>query len=456
MDSSSESNNNSNRFSLLDMDIDAVDETSSSADVAHQNTTIGNDLATDPQLESNANIKLKSTPKPPQIVVSIGDLNDLFELISEVTNPDSVSVKVSQGETARLFPKDSDTYRAIVNHFDAIGVEFHTYQLKEEKPFRVVVKGLHHSTSSNGIVTEFKKHGFDVLQAHNPKSRNKNVEKLNIFFVNIRPCANIGKIFEIKTLCRQKVRIERMRKSSEIAQCVRCQDYGHTAKYCRRHPNCARCGEDHLTKQCTRSQDEQPTCIHCGGNHRASYKGCQWYQDFLRRSTGFSVQTRQVRNVNNTQVKQRQKQLQQQPTRQQQTQHVRNMSRVVSGGLSYASVARNGNAPAQRRLLEHQAQLKLLPSESTAQQQHSVDVRSLLEQQQQQFLKWQQQLQLQQQQQFLLWLQEQQREQQQQNKVNNQRLERLENMVCDLANMVQQWTGVTPARQLHNNASTSQ
>lgn len=158
--------------------------------------------------------------------------------------------------------------------------------MKEEKPHRIVVKGLHHSTLTNEIIANFKIYGFDVLQVHNPRFRSNREEKLNIFFINIKPCAKINDIYDINTLCRQKVWIERMRKSSEIAQCIRCQEFGHTAKYCRRHPNCARCGENHLTKLCVRPNDQQPICIHCGGNHTASYKGCQWYQEYLRRSMG--------------------------------------------------------------------------------------------------------------------------------------------------------------------------
>jgi len=71
-------------------------------------------------------------------------------------------------------------------------------------------------------------------------------------------------------------------------------------------------------------------------------------------------------------------------------------------------------------------------------------------------MKWQQQLQQQQQQQFLLWLQQQQHEQQQQNKQNSLRLERLENMVFDMANLIKQWTGDKSTLQPHNNASALQ
>nr|AIE77314.1 ORF1 [Drosophila buzzatii] len=443
----------SNAFALLDMDMDVTSEGEDVENAIDNHVIADHSNAADAIDTGNNHLNQepdnnKKPQKPPQIVVSITDLNDLFEIISEVTSVDNVSVKVNQGVTARIFAKDSVTYRAIVSHFDTIGIEFHTYQMKEEKPYRIVVKGLHHSTLNHEIIANFKKYGFDALQVHNPRSRSNREEKLNIFFVNIKPCKKINDIYSIKTLCRQMVRVERMRKASEIVICTRCQEYGHSAKYCRRHPNCARCGEDHPTILCTRSQDEPPTCIHCGGNHMASYKGCQWYQDFYRRSTGPSTIKKNQARPQQLQGKQQHQQMRQQP------QQLPNTSGV---GRSYAAIARNGYVSAQSRIHNIQAQAQLAtPIGNIPQQQQQIDVQSLLEQQQHQFLKWQKELQVQQQQQFLSWLQAQQREQQQQNKRNSDRLERLEKMVHEMASMLKQWTGGPMTRQLPNNASASQ
>ncbi|XP_044778413.1 ras-interacting protein RIP3-like [Drosophila simulans] len=140
---------------------------------------------------------------------------------------------------------------------------------------------------------------------------------------------------------------------------------------------------------------------------------------------------------------------QQQP--QQKQQHaIASTPKDHTGSLSYADIARNGNTTAQPRL--HNVQLK----GTNIKQQHPLDVQSILAQQQEQFMKWQQQLQQQQQQQFLSWLQQQQQEQQQQNKLNSQRLERLEKIVFEMANMLKQRTGDTSAPQLHSNALPSQ
>lgn len=130
----------------------------------------------------------KAPSKPPQIVLNVSDLNDLFELISEVASLDNVVVKANQGETVRVFPNDSDTYRAIVDRLDTLEIEFHTYQMQSEKPHRIVVRDLHNSTLNKDIIADFNKLGFEVLHIHNPSSRINKDEKLNIFFINIKPC----------------------------------------------------------------------------------------------------------------------------------------------------------------------------------------------------------------------------------------------------------------------------
>ncbi|XP_070132578.1 uncharacterized protein DDB_G0285291-like [Drosophila bipectinata] len=191
--------------------------------------------------------------------------------------------------------------------------------------------------------------------------------------------------------------------------------------------------------------------MHCGANHTASYKGCQRYQDFLKRSMG------PPKKQTTRQPQEKREQHQSTVSQQQLTKQMPNNFATNSRGLSYASIVRNGNGPAQRRLHDLQAHQQLQNSNKNAvQQQHVLDVQSILEQQQQQFLKWQQQLQQQQQQQFFLWLQQQQQEQQQQNKKNSQRLERLENMVFEMANSIKQWMGDKSVPQRHNNVSASQ
>lgn len=104
-------------------------------------------------------------------------------------NSPNVTAKANQGETTRIFAKDSDTYRAIVYHFEEVGIEY-IYQIQTEKPHRIVVRGLDHSTLNKDIKDSLKAVGYEVLYIHNSISKD-NREKLKIL-LNIKACAEIN------------------------------------------------------------------------------------------------------------------------------------------------------------------------------------------------------------------------------------------------------------------------
>ncbi|GFR23114.1 nucleic-acid-binding protein from transposon X-element [Trichonephila clavata] len=71
-----------------------------------------------------------------------------------------------------------------------------------------------------------------------------------------------------------KIVVETMRRKFGPAQCYHCQGFFHNSKYCSRNPKCVKCGKPHLTRDCTKTKGEEPTCCHCQGKHPANYIGC--------------------------------------------------------------------------------------------------------------------------------------------------------------------------------------
>ncbi|GFS59770.1 nucleic-acid-binding protein from transposon X-element [Trichonephila clavipes] len=71
-----------------------------------------------------------------------------------------------------------------------------------------------------------------------------------------------------------KIEVDTMRRKFGPAQCYRCQGFFHSSRFCTRNPKCVKCGKPHLTKDCTKTREEEPTCCHCQGNHPANYTGC--------------------------------------------------------------------------------------------------------------------------------------------------------------------------------------
>lgn len=59
-------------------------------------------------------------------------------------------------------------------------------------------------------------------------------------------------------------------------QCMRCQRFGHMARYCFRDQRCKVCAGPHLYKNCDRMN--QPKCANCTGPHPATFNRCPVYR----------------------------------------------------------------------------------------------------------------------------------------------------------------------------------
>jgi hypothetical protein len=124
-----------------------------------------------------------------------------------------------------------------------------TYQPKENRAYRVVIKHLYHSTNVKEIEQELNMEGHKMRNILNARSR-LTKEPLNLFFVDLEPATNNKDIHNIVKLQNKAIEIEPPRKNKGIAQCMRCQQYCHTKSYCNRPYACVKCGGSHSTQSC--------------------------------------------------------------------------------------------------------------------------------------------------------------------------------------------------------------
>ncbi|GFX99517.1 nucleic-acid-binding protein from transposon X-element [Trichonephila clavipes] len=78
-------------------------------------------------------------------------------------------------------------------------------------------------------------------------------------------------IHHISELCNMKVKVEPLNKKTGPAQCFLCQGFFHSSRFCTRNPKCVKCGKPHLTRDCKRTAEEEPTCCLCQGKHPANF-----------------------------------------------------------------------------------------------------------------------------------------------------------------------------------------
>lgn len=230
---------------------------------------------------NEANTENKTSKPPPIFIHDKLNYNNFCEKIIELTDATGFDCK-SSTKGLKLQTYSPESYRSVVKYLKINNVSFHSFQLKEEKAYRVAIRNLHHTTDTSFITQELFNKGF-VTRNITPVTHKLTKTPLPIFFIDLEPSPTNADIFKITSLCYTKVKVEPPHPKKEIPQCHRCQDYGHTRSYCHHSPRCVRCGEHHESSTCTKDRTSPAKCALCSGNHPANFKGCQIHLDLKKK-----------------------------------------------------------------------------------------------------------------------------------------------------------------------------
>ena len=139
-------------------------------------------------------------PKPPPIFVH-GVLNykDMIKSITEVVEEEQFFTKSLANNVIKLSSITPATYRAIIKHFKEKNIYFHTYQLKEERAYRAVLKHLHHTVDTEGIKKGLLELGHVVRNIINVRHR-QTKEQLNLFYIDLEPAKNNTDIYNLTAI----------------------------------------------------------------------------------------------------------------------------------------------------------------------------------------------------------------------------------------------------------------
>ncbi|KAF0699498.1 Uncharacterized protein FWK35_00037541, partial [Aphis craccivora] len=191
---------------------------------------------------------------------------------------------ICKSSTDRLKIQTStpEAYRTLIHFLKDQNAEYHTFQLQQDKPTRVVIRNLHPSTNTSLIKSELEHREFEVRNVTNVLHK-VHKHPLPLFFVDLEPSPQSNDIYKLTSMLHTKIKVEEPYKPKIISQCLNCQEYGHTKSYCNYSSRCVRCGDHHQSSDCTISRDTPPKCALCQGNHPASYRGCSVYKEIQRR-----------------------------------------------------------------------------------------------------------------------------------------------------------------------------
>jgi len=226
----------------------------------------------DQEPENLENSSAPTKPPPPIFIRVVNDYKAFCDNIKQLTKGSPFVCK-SSITGIKLSTSSPDSYRSVIKFLQSNKAAFHTYQLKQDRAFRIVIRNLHHSTPIKEIEKELSALG------HMPRNVTNVLhivtkQPLPLFFVDLETDINNKDVFKIDHLYYTKIKIEEPRPNNQPIQCLRCQGFGHTKSYCNHPPKCVRCGDSNASESCVKPADQPATCALCSGDHPANYRGC--------------------------------------------------------------------------------------------------------------------------------------------------------------------------------------
>jgi len=145
--------------------------------------------------------------------------NNFCAKIIELTNSTGFGCK-SSTKGLKLQTYSPESYRTAIKYLKIKNVSFHSFQLKVEKAYRVVIRNLHHSTDTYFITHELLNKGFDIRNI-TPVTHKLTKTPLPIFFIDLEHNPTNADIFKITSVCYMEVKVEDPHSKKEIPQCHR-------------------------------------------------------------------------------------------------------------------------------------------------------------------------------------------------------------------------------------------
>ncbi|KAL4098473.1 hypothetical protein QTP88_023078 [Uroleucon formosanum] len=188
-----------NRFSIFS---DPVDQTEK--------------MEQDPDLNEPLSSQIK--PPSPIFIPTVKSYKAFCDSIKEITKGEPFLCKNSINGI-KLSTRYTDSYRTVIKFLQSNKADFHTFQLKEDRAFRVVIKNLHHSTTISEIKNKFTAHEHTPRNITNVLQRITK-QPLPLFFIDLKPNINNRDVFNIDHLFYSKIKIKEPRANHQPIQCL--------------------------------------------------------------------------------------------------------------------------------------------------------------------------------------------------------------------------------------------
>ena len=111
-------------------------------------------------------LRAQFRPPPPINVVGIMQYNKLHSLLKETLTA-KYKVTSLRDNAWKINVDNIDDYRAVSQKLNSEKIQWYTFEIKSERPHRVVARGLHPSCTKEEVMTDLQAKGIKILDAVN-------------------------------------------------------------------------------------------------------------------------------------------------------------------------------------------------------------------------------------------------------------------------------------------------
>ena len=153
------------------------------------------DLSTEDteQTETSPTSTLKPQKPPPIFVPGVVSVPTFINCLKQKVAETDFSYKMYK-EEIKILPNSIEAYRSLVRLLNENNAMYHTYQLKQERAFRVILRNMHHSVDTQSIITELREQGHNVRNLYNIRHR-VTKEPLPLSYIDLEPKSNNKDIY---------------------------------------------------------------------------------------------------------------------------------------------------------------------------------------------------------------------------------------------------------------------
>lgn len=192
------------------------------------------DTEAEPIADSNdlKSVSKKENKPPPIFVSGVENISPLQEMLENIA-PKAYFLKTLNNNQVRIQLENSTKYLTTMDALKKKNTQCYTYQLKEHRTFKVVLKGMHPAIDIKELSEEIEEKNHKVVKISNifrSKSENGKIIKTptSTFYVELEQRINNKEIYKIKHLMHMLVTFEPSYIKRDIVQYTRCQRYRHT------------------------------------------------------------------------------------------------------------------------------------------------------------------------------------------------------------------------------------